>query len=89
MFPKNFEPKDLLFLNKMVTPGFMTILYWLLCVVVVLGCLGYMFMSRSFGGVIGGLFGIVIGLLYVRVLCEVMIVLFNINSNLQKIADKE
>ena len=89
MFPKDFQTKDLLYLNKMLTPGFMTIFYWILGVLVVLGALGYIIQIGSFLGIIAGLLIIVFGLLYVRVMCEILIVMFKINANVQKIADKE
>jgi len=89
MFPKGFEPRDLFYLNKMVTPGFMTLIYWIICGLSILCALAYIISNFSLVGLIGGLVLLVVGLLYIRVLCEILVVIFKINSNLQKIADKE
>ena len=79
---KNFQPKDLLFIDKMITPALMTLLYWLLCVAVIIMGILSLFQNPIMGIVV-----IVFGLLYVRVMCEVMLVLFRINDNTKKIAD--
>lgn len=89
MFPKDFQAKDLLYLNKMVTPGLMTIVYWGFCAISILSILAFIIRMASLSGIILGLLLMVLTLFYVRVICEVLIVLFKINSNLQKIADKE
>ena len=89
MFPKDFQAKDLLYLNKMVTPSFMTIIYWLMSVVVIIAGLFSVFKAYNVGMAIVTLFGIALSLLFVRLMCEMMIVIFRINANLQKIADRE
>ncbi len=81
--------KDLLFFNDMITPKIITVVYWLLLLMVVIGGLGSMFaMGVSFGSFLKGLFMIVAGGVGVRIWSELMIVLFKINENMQKLADK-
>ena len=71
--------QDLLSFKKMITPGFIHVIYWIGILAVLL---------NAIGGVIGGA-GIVsrvvmavAGLIIVRVGCEVLLVLFRINENL-------
>lgn len=78
------EPKDVLFFDKMLTPQLITIIYWILLVVVVLGGIGTMFV-QSF---IAGLIGIVVGLLFARIWCELLIVLFKMNDALQALKNR-
>lgn len=82
---KNFEPKDLLFLDKMVTPAILNVLYWILGVLVILGGV----MSIISGGFIQGILIIPFGLLYLRVMMELLTVMFKINANVGRIADKD
>ena len=93
---KDFQFKDLMFLDKMVTPLVMTVIYWIGCVFLGLGSLIYLITRLASGSVTQILIGIittpiilVLGFLYIRILCEVLIVIFKIHGNLQKIADKE
>lgn len=78
------EPKDVLFFDKMLTPQVITFVYWILLFAVVLGGIGTMF-AQSF---IAGLIGIVVGLLFARIWCELLIVLFKMNDALQAIRDR-
>lgn len=81
--------KDLLFFDAMLTPKIITFVYWLFLLGVLLGGLGSMFAGGfSFGGFFKGLLYIGFGALSVRIWSELMIVLFKINSNIQKLADK-
>jgi hypothetical protein len=80
----DMEPKDVLFFDKMLTPQVITFIYWILLVAVVLGGIGTMFV-QSF---IAGLIGIVVGLVMVRIWCELLIVLFKMNDALQEIRSK-
>jgi len=75
--------KDLLFFEKLLTPKFITIIYWLMLAGIVIGGL-----YRIFGGYDGfsvskffiGLVFIVLGAIGVRVWCELLIVLFKMNE---------
>ncbi|MDG4868046.1 DUF4282 domain-containing protein [Guyparkeria sp. 1SP6A2] len=81
--------KDLLFFDKMLTPNFITVIYWLLLVGVVIGGIGVMFGGGfSFGTFISGLLTIVFGAILVRIWCELMMVLFKMNEALQDIRHK-
>jgi hypothetical protein len=79
------EPKDVLFFDKMLTPQVITFVYWILIVVVVLGGIGTMFV-QSF---VAGLIAIVLGLLFARIWCELLIVLFKMNDALQDIRRRD
>lgn len=70
--------------DSMLTPKIITVVYWLLLLAVVLGALGTIFSGEIFGG-IGLLIG---GGVFARIWCELMIVLFKINENIQKMADR-
>jgi len=82
----------LLFFDTMITPKIITFIYWIL----LLGVLGYG-LSTMFGGYVGFTFQkFLMGLLYigggvvvVRIWCELMIVIFKINENLQNLKDNE
>ncbi|WP_331281112.1 DUF4282 domain-containing protein [Guyparkeria halophila] len=83
--------KDLLFFDKMLTPKFITVIYWLLLVGVVIGGIGMMFggfNGFSFGTFISGLLTIVFGAIGARIWCELMIVLFKMNEALQDMRHK-
>jgi hypothetical protein len=83
--------KDLLFFEKLVTPKFITFIYWLMLAGIVIGGI-----YRIFGGYGGvsvskffmGLVFIVLGAVGVRVWCELLIVLFKMNEALQDIRNK-
>lgn len=77
--------KKFLFLDSFITPKIVTFIFWAQAVLAVLGGLFSIFS----GSVIGGLLIIVIGPVLARVSAEMVIVLFKIHDNLQKIADRE
>ncbi|MBD3587502.1 DUF4282 domain-containing protein [Salinimonas sp. HHU 13199] len=82
--------KNLFFFDSMITPKIITFIYWLLLVSAVVSGLSFMFGGYSgmtFGSFIGGLLIVAGGALGARVWCELLIVLFKINSNLQKLSD--
>lgn len=74
---------SVLFFNKMLTPKIITFVYWLALIGIVISSVGTMFVNFMAGLVL--LVGGVIG---ARITFELMIVLFKINDNIQKIADK-
>lgn len=78
--------KDFLFFDTMITPKIITVIYWLLLLSVLLSGLGTMLMDQ--GGILTGLGIILGGAVAIRIWCEMLIVMFKINANLQKIADK-
>ncbi|MDX5300188.1 MAG: DUF4282 domain-containing protein [Gammaproteobacteria bacterium] len=76
--------KELLFLDDMITPKVITFIYWLALIAIVLGSLFTIFQ----GEIIGGLLTLVGGAIAARVWCELIIVIFRINENLKKIAER-
>jgi len=78
----------LFFFDTMITPRIITFIYWIL----LLGDLGYG-ISTMFSGYEGftftkfimGLVYIAIGVVAIRIWCELMIVIFKINENLQNL----
>ena len=79
--------KDLLFFEKMITPKIINVVYWLMLAGTVITGLGAMF-SHYGGGFLAGVFILISGAIGARIFCELLIVLFKINENMQKIADK-
>ena len=84
------DSRSLFFFDNMLTPKIIIIVYWILLAVVVISGLGVMFGfgvgGFTFGSFVKGVIGIVLGLLGVRIWCELLIVLFKINENIQKMA---
>jgi Domain of unknown function (DUF4282) len=78
------EPKDVLFFDKMLTPTIIVVVYWIILVGAVVGGLVTMF-SSSF---LTGLFTIVGGVLFGRIWCELLIVLFKMNDALQTLKNR-
>jgi hypothetical protein len=78
--------RDLFFFDSMITPKIITLLYW----VMVLGAVGsgLYSMFSTYGSFFYGLLMVVLGVIGARVWCELMIVLFKIHGNLQRLADK-
>lgn len=76
--------KDVLYFDSMLTPKIITFVYWLLLLFVVIGAAGMIVT----GGVVHGLILFFSGVVGTRIWCELMIVLFKINENIQKLADK-
>ena len=84
--------KELLNFDNMVTPKIIQVIYWLLlagCVISGLSTLfGLLGQGRFFAGLFGGILIIVFGALFVRIWCELLIVLFKMNEALQEIRQK-
>jgi hypothetical protein len=78
------EIRDVLFFDKMLTPTVIAVVYWLALIGCVVGGIVVM-ISQSF---FGGLLTIVFGALFVRIWCELVIVLFKVNDALQEIRRK-
>lgn len=79
--------KDLFFFDSMLTPKIITVVYWLGLLSIVIGGLSTMF--GHYGSIWSGLGIIIGGAIGVRIWCELLIVLFKIHENLQKIANRE
>lgn len=83
--------KKLFFFESMITPRVITFIYWLLLLVAVIGGLTSMFAGYggiSFTSFLLGVLYMAAGALGARLWCELVIVLFKINSNLSKIANR-
>lgn len=92
---ENFSLADFFFFKKMITPVFITFIYWITLVFIALGGLGVIFASFAsfqysfFGGMftlISGIFTLVVGIISARIGFELICVLFNINRNIEKLA---
>ncbi|GAA0820881.1 hypothetical protein GCM10009111_27040 [Colwellia asteriadis] len=83
--------RSIFFFDSMLTPKIITFIYWLMLLGVVISGITTMFSGYdgiSFLTFITGFLFIIGGAIGARVWCELMIVLFKIHGNLQKIADK-
>jgi hypothetical protein len=92
--------KDVFFFDSMLTPKIITFVYWFMLlgslvsgVTVGIGIIftpygGGILSSLGIFGVFTGLAIIVCGAVSSRILCELLVVLFKINENLQNIANK-
>lgn len=87
--------KDIFFFNKLLTPAFITIVYWVSLALIIIGGLATIFGSFSLFrlnftmGVIGlftGVIIIIVGFVTTRITFELICVLFNINRNIEKLA---
>ncbi len=78
--------QDLLSFNRMITPVFIHVIYWIGIVAVILTGLAVV---AGGGSILKGLLAAVLGLIVVRVGCEVLIVLFRINDNLAAIRNSK
>lgn len=83
--------KDIFFFDSMLTPKIITFIYWLLLLSAVITGVVTMFSNYSgltFFTFIMGMLYMVGGAVGARIWCELLIVLFKIHENLQKIANK-
>ena len=85
--------RDVLFFDAMLTPKVVTLVYWLLLVTAVIAGLGSMFYMgfqyMSFGTFVRGVAITVGGAIGARIWCELVIVLFKLNENVQRIANSK
>lgn len=79
--------KDIFFFDSMLTPKIITFVYWLMLIISIVSGIGTMFNEYG-GGFFVGLGIIIGGAIGSRIWCELLIVLFKIHENLQKIATK-
>ena len=79
--------KDIFFFDSMLNPKIITIVYWLLLTAAIISGVSTMF-GDYHQNIFGGLGMIIGGVIGARIWCELMIVLFKIHENLQKIANK-
>jgi len=84
-----FDWKNLLHFDAMLTPMFITLIYWGLLVLTAITGLALILADLSILGFIMGLFTMLIGAFGARISCEILIVIFKIHENLHTLAGKE
>lgn len=80
---------EFLTFKKMLTPIIVQILFWILSVVsVIFGLIMVVRGANGYGGgelVLVGLLWMILGPVFVRIYCEILIVIFSINDTLNEI----
>ncbi|WP_133407933.1 DUF4282 domain-containing protein [Parashewanella tropica] len=79
--------REIFFFDTMLTPKIITFVYWLMLFGTLISSLGIMF-TKYGGGFWYGLGVLIAGVIGTRIWCELLIVLFKIHENLNKIANK-
>ena len=74
---------DFFSFRRMITPVIIQVIFWIFTAVAVIG--GLVLLFRGGGATVAGLLWIVVGPLIARVYCELLIVIFRINSTLTDI----
>ncbi len=78
-------PRRILFFDEMLTPSLIRTAYWLGLLAVVWTGLGHLF-SNGFLGIFEGLIYIAIGVIVLRVIAELVMLLFKLNENMEAVA---
>jgi hypothetical protein len=83
----SFDIKDCFGFEKMLTPVIIKVVYWLLMALTILGGLieiivGLASRRGSGAHVLAGFMLMILGPIFVRVYCELLIVIFSINGHL-------
>jgi len=85
--------RNVLYFDAMLTPKVVTLVYWLLLVLALVGGIGSMFYTgfqyMTFGTFVRGLAITLGGAIGARIWCELVIVLFKLNENVQRIANSK
>ena len=83
--------RNVLYFDSMLTPKVVTLVYWLLLLSALIAGLGSMFYTGfrylSFGTFFRGLAITLGGAIAARIWCELVIVLFKLNENVQRLAN--
>lgn len=79
--------KDIFYFDSMLTPKIITVVYWFMLLSSLVTGLSAMFFGEN-SSFFGGLGIIIGGAIFSRIWCELLIVLFKINENLQNIVNK-
>lgn len=82
--------RDLLYFDSMITPKLITLVYWIALALLALFSVFALFAGEGnfFVRLLGLLVGVPLGALLIRVYCELLMVLFKINDNIQKLVDR-
>ncbi|MEJ1962316.1 MAG: DUF4282 domain-containing protein [Gammaproteobacteria bacterium] len=85
--------RSILFFETMLTPKVVTLVYWLLLAAALIAGLGSMFYMgfqyMTFGTFVRGVAITAGGAIGARIWCELVIVLFKLNENVQRIASSK
>jgi|JRYE01.1.fsa_nt_gb hypothetical protein len=83
--------RDVLYFDSMLTPKVVTLVYWLLLLTALIAGIGSMFYTgfqyMSFSTFARAVIITLGGAVAARIWCELMIVLFKLNENVQRIAN--
>jgi uncharacterized membrane protein len=85
-FLKEPLPRRVLFFDDMLTPNLIRVLYWLGLLAVIWTGIGNFF-SNGFFGMFEALVYVLGGVIALRVMAELVMLLFKINQNLEEIAE--
>jgi len=85
-FLKEPLPRKILFFDDMLTPSLIRTLYWLGLLAVLWTGLGHFF-SNGFFGLFEAVVYVVGGVIALRVMAEIVMLLFKINENLEVLAN--
>lgn len=84
------DARNVFFFDAMLTPKIITLVYWLLLFAVLVSGIGMMLGNGfSFGHFIKAVAIMIGGAIGARIWCELLIVLFKIHENTQKIASSK
>lgn len=85
--------RNVLFFDAMLTPKVVTLVHWLLLVTALVAGIGSMFYTgfqyMTFGTFMRGVAITIGGAIGARIWCELVIVLFKLNENVQRIANSK
>ncbi|THB63034.1 MAG: DUF4282 domain-containing protein [Desulfovibrio sp.] len=82
---------EFLSFRKFITPVFIQIIFWILVAIVVIGGLIAMVQGLNYGSgmmAFQGFLMIILGPLFVRIYCEIVIIFFRMYDVLEEIRDK-
>ena len=84
--------RNALFFDRMLTPTIIIAVYWIGLIAIVITSLMMMFgasdgMGMLGGGFFGGLVYLVVGVVFLRIWCELLIVMFKIHENLRALVE--
>ncbi len=84
--------RNLFYFDAMLTPKVITVVYWLLLLAVVIAGLGMLFYTGfqylTFGRFMRAVGVTIGGAIAARIWCELMIVLFKLNENVQRLVQQ-
>lgn len=85
--------RDVFYFDSMLTPKVVTLVYWLLLLTALIAGIGSMFYTgfqyMSFSTFLRALVITLGGAIAARIWCELMIVLFKLNENIQRMANQK